>query len=107
MLRGASGQRPWVACSVDVRLAQAVVFMPEGSKTHKGGTMRLGARKTTLETVECITARLYQSENYLDERHRHRYEVCCNGLRLAEIDQLQNRRESGMPKVHFTCCGCR
>ena len=38
----------------------AVVFMPEGSTTHKGGTMRLGTRRTILETVECITARLYQ-----------------------------------------------
>jgi len=37
-----------------------VVFMPEGSKTHKGGTMRLGARKTILQTMDCITARLYQ-----------------------------------------------
>lgn len=39
----------------------AVVFMPEGSKTHKGGTMRLGARKTILQTMDCITARLYQA----------------------------------------------
>lgn len=38
----------------------AVIFMPEGSTTHKGGTMRLGIRKTMLETVDCTTARLYQ-----------------------------------------------
>lgn len=38
----------------------AVVFMPEGSKTHKGGTMRLGLRRTILETVDCNAARLYQ-----------------------------------------------
>ena len=38
----------------------AVIFMPEGSKTHKGGTMRLGLRRTVLETVECNAARLYQ-----------------------------------------------
>ena len=38
----------------------AVVCMAEGSKTHKGGTMRLGARKTILQTMDCITARLYQ-----------------------------------------------
>ena len=35
--------------------------MPEGSTTHKGGTMRLGARRTLLETVDCITAKLYQA----------------------------------------------
>lgn len=38
-----------------------VVFMPEGSTTHKGGTMRLGSRKTILQTMDCITARLYQA----------------------------------------------
>ncbi|KAG2488432.1 hypothetical protein HYH03_012939 [Edaphochlamys debaryana] len=53
----------------------AVVFMPEISTTHKGGTMRLGARRTVLQTMSCISAKLYQQEQYIDERHRHRYEV--------------------------------
>lgn len=52
-----------------------VVFMPEGSTTHMGGTMRLGSRRTYLQTVDCITATLYQKMEYIDERHRHRYEV--------------------------------
>lgn len=47
--------------------------MPEGSTTHFGGTMRLGARRTVLQTVDCIAAKLYQSEQYIDERHRHRW----------------------------------
>lgn len=34
--------------------------MPEGSRTHMGGTMRLGSRRTLLQTVDCITAKLYQ-----------------------------------------------
>ena len=38
-----------------------VVFMPEGSTTHKGGTMRLGTRRTILQTMDCITAKLYQA----------------------------------------------
>jgi hypothetical protein len=37
-----------------------VVFMPEGSTTHKGGTMRLGSRRTILQTMDCTTAKLYQ-----------------------------------------------
>ncbi|KAF5836679.1 P-loop containing nucleoside triphosphate hydrolase protein [Dunaliella salina] len=49
-----------------------VVFMPEISTTHKGGTMRLGSRKTVLQTVSCTSAKLYQSEMYVYERHRHR-----------------------------------
>ena len=37
-----------------------VVFMPEGSRTHKGGTMRLGTRRTLLQTADCMSAKLYQ-----------------------------------------------
>jgi len=78
-----------------------VVFMPEGSKTHKGGTMRLGTRRTILETVECIAAKLYQTEQYVDERHRHRYEVNPEmvpkfeeaGLRFVGKDETGTRME--------------
>ena len=90
----------------------AVVFMPEGSTTHKGGTMRLGARRTVLETVDCISAKLYQAEQYVNERHRHRYEVNptlvpdleAKGLKFVgkdetgqrmEIVELQVRRRDG------------
>ena len=53
----------------------AVIFMPEGSTTHMGGTMRLGSRRTIFQTLECKTAKLYNSQQFIDERHRHRYEV--------------------------------
>ena len=53
----------------------AVVFMPEGSRTHMGGTMRLGSRRTVLQTVDCMAAKLYQRDRHIEERHRHRYEV--------------------------------
>ena len=36
-----------------------VVFMPEVSRTHMGGTMRLGARRTVLSRPTCVTAQLY------------------------------------------------
>eukprot|EP00164_Ancoracysta_twista_P004660 GFYU01006298.1.p1 GENE.GFYU01006298.1~~GFYU01006298.1.p1 ORF type:complete len:728 (+),score=225.38 GFYU01006298.1:112-2295(+) len=52
-----------------------VIFMPEGSKTHMGGTMRLGTRKTILSTMQCKAARLYSGHGDIMERHRHRYEV--------------------------------
>ena len=53
----------------------AVVFMPEGSTTHMGGTMRLGSRRTIFQTLDCKAAKLYNSQPFIDERHRHRYEV--------------------------------
>ncbi|CAN6483743.1 unnamed protein product [Victoria cruziana] len=52
-----------------------VIFMPEGSKTHMGGTMRLGSRRTYFQVADCIAAKLYSNARYIDERHRHRYEV--------------------------------
>ncbi|KAH7544841.1 hypothetical protein FEM48_Zijuj01G0028900 [Ziziphus jujuba var. spinosa] len=59
-----------------------VIFMPEGSKTHMGGTMRLGSRKTYFQVMDCKSAKLYGNKSFIDgnkrfidERHRHRYEV--------------------------------
>ncbi|MBI19341.1 MAG: CTP synthetase [Euryarchaeota archaeon] len=53
----------------------AVVFMPEISKTHLGGTMRLGSRPTLFQVDDCKMKRLYSGMTSVDERHRHRYEV--------------------------------
>jgi len=53
----------------------AVVFMPEISKTHMGGTMRLGTKPTPFLVEDCKIKRLYGNQSYVDERHRHRYEV--------------------------------
>jgi CTP synthase len=53
----------------------AVVFMPEISKTHMGGTMRLGTKPTPFLVEDCKIKRLYGNKTYVDERHRHRYEV--------------------------------
>lgn len=55
-----------------------VIFMPEISKTHMGGTMRLGLRPTVFEpgTEDWSRARkLYGGVGKIWERHRHRYEV--------------------------------
>ncbi|KAL5989916.1 hypothetical protein ACLOJK_010811 [Asimina triloba] len=57
-----------------------VIFMPEshatqGSTTHMGGTMRLGSRRTYFHVADCLSAKLYGNAKYVDERHRHRYEV--------------------------------
>lgn len=52
-----------------------VIFMPEGSQTHMGGTMRLGSRRTYFHVKDCKAAKLYGNKRFIDERHRHRYEV--------------------------------
>ncbi len=54
-----------------------VIFMPEISKTHLGGTMRLGKKETRFveSSKDSIVRRLYHGNDVIDERHRHRYEV--------------------------------
>ena len=51
-----------------------VVYMPEISQTHLGGTMRLGARRSLLSD-RTLAMQIYSGERTIVERHRHRYEV--------------------------------
>jgi CTP synthase len=51
--------------------------MPEISRTHMGGTMRLGLRPTVFEEDSewSRIRKLYGGASVVWERHRHRYEV--------------------------------
>ena len=79
----------------------AVVFMPEISKTHMGGTMRLGTKPTPFLVDDCKMRRLYGGADHVDERHRHRYEVNPDlieqiesaGLRYVGKDETGQRCE--------------
>ncbi|XP_047983799.1 CTP synthase-like [Salvia hispanica] len=68
-----------------------VIFMPEGSKTHMGSTMRLGSRRTLFQSPDCLAAKLYHNSEHVDERHRHRYEV--------NPEMVNNFEESGLKFV--------
>lgn len=78
-----------------------VIFMPEVSKTHMGGTMRLGSRRTYFRNTDCKSAKLYGNARFVDERHRHRYEVNPEvvpelekaGLRFVGRDESGQRME--------------
>ncbi|CAA6654371.1 unnamed protein product [Spirodela intermedia] len=74
-----------------------VIFMPEGSRTYMGSTMRLGCRRTFFQTPDCISSKLYRNSSYVDERHRHRYEVNPDVIGKLEGAGLQfvGRDESG------------
>lgn len=55
-----------------------IIFMPEISRTHLGGTMRLGLRPTVFDSDSeswSKTRKLYGGAPKIWERHRHRYEV--------------------------------
>lgn len=71
-----------------------IVFMPEISKTHMGGTMRLGLRPTVFQAGSetwSKTRKMYAGAEKIWERHRHRYEV-----NPAMIERLEG---SGLPFV--------
>lgn len=65
-----------------------ICFMPEISKTHMGGTMRLGLRPTIFEpnTENTKLRKLYGSKPVAWERHRHRYEV-----EPKYVDELESK----------------
>lgn len=63
-----------------------VMYMPEVSRTHLGGTMRLGLRPTVFQPGSekwSKSMKLYGGKSTIWERHRHRYEV-----NPAYIEQL-------------------
>ncbi|GAA5809077.1 CTP synthase ura7 [Mucor flavus] len=68
-----------------------VIDMPEISKTHMGGTMRLGLRPTVFQpgSENGRVRKLYGSKDSVDERHRHRYEVNPEYIGTFEKSGLQ------------------
>ncbi|KAJ1302280.1 hypothetical protein OPQ81_001098 [Rhizoctonia solani] len=79
-----------------------IVYMPEISKTHLGGTMRLGLRPTLFSQDSASwskTRALYGGADTIWERHRHRYEVG-----PAYVDRLV---ESGLEFVGKDEAGVR
>jgi CTP synthase len=75
---------------VDDAQDPVVIYMPEISRTHMGGTMRLGLRPTVFQpdTEWASIRQLYGGPSKIWERHRHRYEV--NPAYVSRIE------ESGM-----------
>ena len=53
----------------------AVVEMPEHNTGNLGGTMRLGKRRTVFKHKNSKICQLYGNVDFVEERHRHRYEV--------------------------------
>lgn len=94
-----------------------VVYMPEISKTHMGGTMRLGLRPTVFQdgTESSRVRKLYGGKPSVDERHRHRYEVNPihletfekNGLKFIGRDETGERMEIVELDDHPFFVGCQ
>uniref|UniRef100_A0A669DTZ3 CTP synthase n=1 Tax=Oreochromis niloticus TaxID=8128 RepID=A0A669DTZ3_ORENI len=56
-------------------LLPVVIDMPEHNPGQMGGTMRLGKRRTIFSSSTSVLRKLYGDVEYVDERHRHRFEV--------------------------------
>lgn len=65
-----------------------VIDMPEHNPGDLGGTMRLGLRRTVFTTENSILKKLYGDVPYIEERHRHRYEVNPNMINRFEEKDL-------------------
>uniref|UniRef100_A0A8C5FI34 CTP synthase n=1 Tax=Gadus morhua TaxID=8049 RepID=A0A8C5FI34_GADMO len=52
-----------------------VIEMPEHNPEQMGGTMRLGKRRTIFKSNNSVIRKLYGDVEFVDERHRHRFEV--------------------------------
>lgn len=82
-----------------------VVYMPEISRTHLGGTMRLGLRPTLFNEESASWSKvrkLYGGAQTVWERHRHRYEVnpevvdaIENGTDMASALRFIGKNEKG------------
>lgn len=75
----------------------AIVFMPEISQTHMGGTMRLGLRTSTI-IPGTIAHQIYGGKEKVSERHRHRYEV---NPELVETFKEKGLQFSGVDDVRM------
>lgn len=94
-----------------------IIYMPEISKTHLGGTMRLGLRTTLLEKgyKRSIVRSLYGNKSSINERHRHRYEVNPEyvdilekkGLKFVGKDESGQRMEIIELENHPFFVGCQ
>ncbi|XP_053663294.1 CTP synthase [Anopheles marshallii] len=77
-----------------------VIDMPEHHTGILGGTMRLGKR-TTIFRGDSKIRQLYNNKEYIEERHRHRYEVNpkyveqlqSHGMRFVGTDSEKERME--------------
>ncbi|XP_012370999.1 CTP synthase 2 isoform X1 [Octodon degus] len=65
-----------------------VIDMPEHNPGDLGGTMRLGLRRTVFKTQNSILRKLYGDVPFIEERHRHRYEVNPNLISHFEHKDL-------------------
>ena len=79
-----------------------VVYMPEISQTHLGGTMRLGARRSMLHD-HTLAMQIYAGERTIMERHRHRYEVNPEYVQRLEQAGLKFSGVDDDEKVRMEC----
>ncbi|EAW98913.1 CTP synthase II, isoform CRA_b [Homo sapiens] len=76
------------ALAINHKLNLMVIDMPEHNPGNLGGTMRLGIRRTVFKTENSILRKLYGDVPFIEERHRHRFEVNPNLIKQFEQNDL-------------------
>uniref|UniRef100_H0WI82 CTP synthase n=1 Tax=Otolemur garnettii TaxID=30611 RepID=H0WI82_OTOGA len=70
-------------------LVPLVIDMPEYIPGNLGGTMRLGMRRTVFRTENSLLRKIYGDVPFIEERHRHRYEVNPSMINRFEHSDLR------------------
>lgn len=93
----------------------SVVYMPDVDQVKLGGTMRLGIHQTKFVagTENSNLRKLYGGPEFVEERHRHRYEVNpkliskieSKGLKFIGKDESEKRMELLELDGHKFYCG--
>ncbi|XP_076297812.1 CTP synthase-like isoform X1 [Lasioglossum baleicum] len=65
-----------------------VIDMPEHNPGQMGGTMRVGKRRTRFTDHNSVIKQLYGNKEYIEERHRHRYEINPKYIDILQGDGL-------------------
>ncbi|XP_076279347.1 CTP synthase-like [Lasioglossum baleicum] len=65
-----------------------VIEMPEHNPGQMGGTMRVGKRRTRFTDHNSVIKQLYGDKEYIEERHRHRYEINPKYIDILQGDGL-------------------
>ncbi|KAL0398059.1 UNVERIFIED_CONTAM: CTP synthase [Sesamum radiatum] len=73
--RSVLGLRNANSTEFDPNTESMCYFHARGFQNPYGSTMRLGSRRTYFQGISSKSARLYGNRSFIDERHRHRYEV--------------------------------
>lgn len=78
----------------------------QGSRTHMGSTMRLGSRRTLLQTPDCITSKLYVIYLHIHPEIEEAHMISASfklKIHYKSFDRKKKKKERNMPYLSILC----